>query len=146
MSEREPTRDELLAMAFADGELAGAERDAFEARLSSSPELRAQVTQYQRLAVLERAFCPSEPADHEWAALERELVRRAGRRIGFLLLGLGALAALVWMGWTAASSSLPTVAKLVLLFVLLGVTILFLVVLRARLRTLPYDPYRDVKR
>ena len=50
--EREPTTDELAAMAYADGELSLQERRAFEERMASEQALGREVVQYQRLQAL----------------------------------------------------------------------------------------------
>ena len=73
----EPTRDELLAMAFFDGELAPEARAEFEARLADDADLRRQVAELKELDVLARNAAPREPMDHEWAALERDVLGHA---------------------------------------------------------------------
>ena len=144
--EREPTRDQLLAMAWADGELAGPERADFERRLASEQALRREVAAHQELAVLARAAAPREPADHEWARLAREPVQKGAFLLGWLLLGIGVAGGLVFALWKLFSADLPPVLVLVLACLLGGIGLLFFAVLRAHLRTLPYDPYRKVER
>jgi anti-sigma factor RsiW len=144
--DREPTRLELEAMAYVDGELALDARRAVEARLASDPALRGEVVRLQRLALLARDAAGPEPADAEWAALARDPLQRAGMWLGFAALGAG-LAALAAFGlhalWTAESAlALKVGASLVAL----GVLALFGAALRARMRTRPYDPYTEVRR
>ena len=43
----EPSADELTAMAYADGELSGAELEAFERRLAAEPDLSRAVAEYR---------------------------------------------------------------------------------------------------
>ena len=145
--EREPGREELLAMAYADGELRGAEREAFEALLAARPDLRREVAQQRRLHLLAREQAPPEPMDFEWAALAREPLHRAGLSLGFGLLLAAALGLLGLAFWGIASADdMPLGVRLVLGALLGGGVLLFVVFLRARLRTLPYDPYTEVQR
>ena len=144
--QREPTTDQLAAMAYADGELAGDERRAFEARLAQSPALAREVAQYQRLQVLARQAAPPEPMDHEWRRLWGDPVQRTLALLGWLLAGAGALTLLGWIGWSLVVSELELVPKLALGGLLLGAALLFVSALRARLRTRPYDPYREIQR
>ena len=145
-TEREPTRDQLLAMAWADGELAGEERAAFERRLASEEALRREVALHQELAVLARAAAPREPADYEWTQLSREPAHKGALLLGWLLIGLSAAGGFVFALWKLFSADLPLVLVLVIASLLGGIGLLFFVTLRAHLRTLPYDPYRKVER
>lgn len=145
--QREPTRDELLAMAYVDGELAEDARAEFEQRLAGEPALLREVAELKRLEVIARQTSPPEPIDHEWRRLERELLHTGGRFLGFLLGGLGALGLLGWaLVEVFRAEDVGTGAKALIGMLFLGATVLFLVILRARLRTLPYDPYTEVKR
>ena len=145
-TEREPTPDELLAMAYVDGELDRAAREELERRLALEPVLRREVADLQRLALIARRSTPPEPMDHEWRALEREWVHAGGSRLGAGLIGAGALGGALWLGYELLVSAAPLPAKLAGAALLLGVLVHFLVSLRARLRTLPFDPYTEVER
>jgi anti-sigma factor RsiW len=146
MSERAPTRDELLAMAYVDDELERGAREEFERRLAAEPVLRREVSALRRLEVLARSAAPPEIEDHEWAALARDPAQRGTLAAGWILAVLG-LCGLAGYGLYALGASVaPLVVKLFLGAFLLGGTALFLAVLRARLRILPHDPYRDVQR
>lgn len=144
--EREPTREELLAMAYADGELRGAEREAFERELATRSELRLLVTRERRLDALARGAAGPEPMDHEWRALAADPLQRAGLGLGwFLLLGglaLGLIATFVAL-WL---SDVDLTWKLALSAVALGFAVLLALAVRARLRTRAYDPYTEIQR
>jgi len=142
----EPTRDELQAMAYADGELPEAERPEFETRLAQDPALGRQVSEYLALAILARQVAPPEPMDHEWARLARDPLQRMGFGVGWLLIlfgsfGIGGLGVYGIVG-----ADMATPAKVVALALVGGFLSLLLVTLRGRLRTLPYDPYEKVQR
>ena len=144
--DRAPTRDELLAMAYVDGELEAGARREFEDRLGHENALLAEVAQLKELNLLARQLAPPEPMDHEWRRLDADWVHRGGRTGGLWLLGAGAMGlaacVLVWL----FTSPLHLAAKACAGAVVVGLLLLFLTTLRARLRTLPYDPYTKVKR
>ena len=144
--EREPTGDELLAMAYADGELAADARRDFEARLAREPGLRREVAELRALEVLARQLAPPEPGELEWAQLESAWTQRAGSRLG---LGLAAAGALMLAGGAAAwalSYPLPLLLRAGAVALLLGLGLLLALAVRARRRLLPLDPYTKVKR
>jgi anti-sigma factor RsiW len=145
-SEREPDREELQAMAYADGELSGEARAAFEALLPRRPDLVREVARHQRLNVLARSAAPPEPMDHEWRRLSRDPFQRA-LLVGGWVLGLAGLLLLVGWGLHALfTSDLPLFPKLALAALGLGLLALALAVLRGRLLTRPYDPYTEIQR
>lgn len=146
MSEREPSADELLVMAYADGELAPTERARFEQRLASEPELARELAELQRLALLARHAAPPEPMDHEWERLARSGGQRGLWSAGWLFLGAGVLGLAAWGLACLECSEASWVPKLLVPLAILGALLLVGAALRARARTLRYDPYRDVKR
>ncbi|NOT29880.1 MAG: hypothetical protein HOP15_05455 [Planctomycetes bacterium] len=145
-NEREPTRDELLAMAYVDGELSAEGRAELESRLGQSPELRREVSELKELELLARAAAPKEPMDHEWAALAKDPVQRAALGLGWTLLIVGFLGLSALGLWQLFRSDAPLALKLLVPALLLGGALLLGATLRARLRTLPLDPYRKVQR
>ena len=145
--EREPTRDELLAMAYVDGELDRAAREELERRMADEPALAREVAELKKLEVIARQTAPPEPMDHEWNRLRKGLVHRGGHLVGFLFLALGSIGLAVWgMIGVLRDDETELTAKVLLSLLILGALTLFLVILRGRLRTLPYDPYTEVQR
>ena len=69
---REPSRDELLAMAYVDGELAPDAAAEFEGRLADEAHLGLHVAEFKKLELMARQLAPPEPADHEWLRLGRD--------------------------------------------------------------------------
>jgi anti-sigma factor RsiW len=144
--ERAPTRDEMLAMAYADGELDEAAAAAFEARLASEPALARELAELRQLAVLARRIAPPEPADYEWRRLEAEWLHGGGQSFGLLLLALAALGLGGCAIWWLFASALPIAVKVFAWAGLVGILLLLGLAIRARRRTLPFDPYTQVKR
>lgn len=141
-----PSADELLAMAYVDGELAPPARAEVDRRMEDEPSLALAVARYRRLEVLARQVAPPEPMDHEWSRLARDPVQRAGLGLGWLALLVGALGLAGWGLVALWRSELEPLPRFLLLTLVLGAVLLFLATLRARLRTLPYDPYVEVER
>lgn len=141
-----PTRDELLAMAYVDGELERGAQAEFHARVAREPALARLVVEYQRIELAARQAAPPEPMDHEWRRLSEDGVQQAGLGAGWFLLAAGGIGLAGWVSFEVLRSDLPALVKLLLAALALGFTILFLLTLRGRLRTLPYDPYTKVER
>ena len=146
MSEREPTRDELLAMAYADGELDAQARARFEQRLAAEPALAREVADLKRLELLARHAAPPEPMDHEWERLARSSGQRGLWSAGWLLFGAGLLGLAAWGLTCLECAQVSWVPKVLVPLAILGALLLVGAAVRARARTLRYDPYRDVKR
>ena len=145
-AEQEPTQEELLAMAYADGELDSEARRDFESRMQASPGLAQEVAEYQALEVLSRNMAPPVPMDLEWERLAIDPTRAAGLRLGWGLIVLGAFGGSACGLYEVANSDLPPMPMALVFALIGGFIVLFMTTLRARLRTLPYDAYRKVKR
>lgn len=145
-SGREPTPDELLTMAYADGELDPAARAAFEARMRSDAALAREVAAQQRLHQLARHAAGPEPMDAEWERIARASGYRASLGIGVSLLTLGSLALAAWAAYALFTSSLEIVPKIALGILIAGLCMLTVRAWLARRRTRPYDPYTEVRR
>lgn len=146
VEEREPTADQLLAMAYADGQLDPESRADFERRMASEPTLAREVAEIRKLELLARAVAPAEPQDHEWARLEVDPWHRLLTRGGLALFlgGITLEVALLLLGVQERLGGSMSVASGSA--ILVGFTMLLLAALRWRKRTLPYDPYVEVKR
>ena len=142
-----PGEDELLAMAYADGELDAAEAASFAERLRAEPDLLRRVAEHRAIDVLARLSSQPEPAELDWAQLREEASFRGSRALGWVLLA-GALAAgaLLFGLDFLQDDGVPLPVRLLAAAGGLGLALLFTTVLRRRLRALPLDPYRHVQR
>ena len=145
-AERPPTDDELLAMAYADGELDGAALAEFEARLAREPALGREVADLLKLHILAREVAPKEPEDFEWARINRSRPRRLLLSLVWIFILID-VAGLIGYGLYAfLDSAAPLALKCAVTLGLGAFLVWFGLVARARLRTLPYDPYSEIKR
>ncbi|MBL4770395.1 MAG: hypothetical protein JKY61_04500 [Planctomycetes bacterium] len=139
-------RDQMLAMAYVDGELQVDERRRFESRLALEPALEKEVEELRELALLARRSIPPEPEDREWQRLGRDPLHRKGLRLGlwFCIVAVAGFAAA--LGVTVLGSQEHWILQLFLLMGATGVCLISLLTLRERLAVLPHDPYRKVQR
>ena len=143
----EPTEDELLAMAYADGELDSEARREAAKRIAEDDAFALKVAHYQRLDVTTRTAAPSEPQDAAHAALAEEPLQRATLGLGWMSATLGFIAFYAWIFYEILQNEeMSGAPKVFLLCATGGLFLLFISVLRGRLRELPYDPYTEIKR
>ncbi|MFT5734322.1 MAG: anti-sigma factor RsiW [Planctomycetota bacterium] len=145
--EAEPTEDELLAMAYADGEMSPEEAVGFETRMEAEPRLVHRVAEHHALDVLARRLSPPEPADRDWAALQLDPLYRGTVGIGWILLIVATTVSFALAVWAVATNEgISYVYRGLILSSLLGFTLLFLSVVWRRIRAIPLDPYRHIER
>ena len=143
---REPSPDQLRAMAYVDGELRDPERGEFEARLRVEPALARGVAELRGLDLLARQMAPPEPQDHEWTRLRADpwhrLLTRGG--VALLLGGCAVEVVLILVGLQAGIGERGLLISGAAIVV--GFVMLLAAALRWRRRNLPYDPYVHVHR
>lgn len=146
-AQEQPNRGELLAMAYVDRELSGDELASFEARLATDSELSGHVAHYRALELLARNMAPQEPQDHEWAQLRTGALQGSMLRLAWGLVAIGGAGLAAYGVYSLATSdSITSVNKAGLLALLGGSSLLLALAIRSRIRLLPFDPYRKVKR
>jgi anti-sigma factor RsiW len=146
MSTKHPSRDELFAMAYVDDELAPDDRRAFEARLAKEPALAAEVAALKRLELFARTAAPPEPIDLAWQAIDEDPLQKGTVSAGWLFAVAGLFGMSVMLAIALWNARLAPVTKLSIVAVVLGTFLLFVSVLRRRMRSLAFDPYTSVKR
>lgn len=139
-----PSRDELLAMAYVDDELAPEARREFEARLANESHLLREVAELRQLGVITQSIAPIETRDIVLQKFD-DAGGRAAVHIGWFVLLAVAIA--LFAGWVAlVTMSLPPLFAILFATGIFALVVLFVTVLRRRLAALPHDPYRKVKR
>ncbi len=149
MIEREetsPSPDELMAMAYVDGELGAPARIAFEMRLGREPLLAREVAAQQRLNVLARSVAPLEPEDHEWTRIERSKSRRFAFFLAWTMIVIGILGVTGLCEVELLQSHAPLSLKVFVSLIVAGGILLLTLVVRGRMRTRSLDPYLEVRR
>ncbi|HIG12704.1 MAG: hypothetical protein ABGY71_13680 [bacterium] len=141
-----PSRDDLLVMAYVDGELAAEDREPFEERLASEEHLAREVAGYRRLAAVTRQCAPPEPGDHEWNRLQGDSTRRLLLWLGWALAVAGGVGFCAWTAFEVYRSDMALGGKLALGAVCSGLLLLLLIKWRDSRRLSPFDSYTDVQR
>ncbi|MEQ8766280.1 MAG: zf-HC2 domain-containing protein [Planctomycetota bacterium] len=140
-------RQKQMIMAYVDDELDAAERDAFREQMATDPELAREVTEFQNLVAMTKALKLKEPTDYEWDRFWGSLYNRMERGSGWALFALGGTLLIAYaMFEFMRADSIEMPWKLGGGGLFAGAGLLFLSVLRGRLRTMKYDRYRGVKR
>lgn len=148
MNARLDEHDAMLAMAYADGELRGAEREAFARRIAAEPRLAAEVAAHERLRVLASNASPLDPELAAWRARENSPLARRLRvaAIVLLLAGICAMFGFMHLVLTSEYSRVPRWLAYVFEAGLAGFLYLVWRTVKARLATRHLDPYRDLER
>ncbi|MCC5877330.1 MAG: hypothetical protein JJU11_13995 [Candidatus Sumerlaeia bacterium] len=145
MSEKQQIPAESL-MAWLDGELPEEEAAAFEELLGKHPEWREEVASMSAIVqATSRLQLPPPPArtwDHYW----EEIDDRISKRFGWGLLFTGSMILISIGVWKVLHHTEDMWVKSGLVLVVLGVIALFAGVLRARIRELPHDRYRRIRK
>jgi len=139
-------KDQMLAMAYVDGELEVDQRRQFESRLALEPALEKEVEELRKFALFSRRNIPPEPEDREWRRLGRDPLHRKGLRLGLWLCILAVAGFVAALGVTVLGSEEHWAMQLILIAGAAGVSLIALLTLRERLAVLPHDPYRKVHR
>ena len=137
----------ILMMGHLDRELTTEQELQLQSHLRDCAACSVELVRFQKLEDLAHAVQLREPQDYEWERFQRVLYNRMERRTGLWLLAggmvLGVCAVVVEV---ARSDALSPWLKAAIAAMGAGFLLLFLNVLRGRLRTLPYDRYREVQR
>lgn len=139
--EREPH-----IMALLDDELEAAERAALNDHMIRCANCRENHDQLARtLAVLDQVSF-AEPGDAVLKDLWRSPVDRFERWAGVALIAGGYAALIGYALYAAVSEDGPALPRIAIAALVIGALLVFLSVLRERLRTYQNDPYREVER
>ena len=142
-----PEEFQILMMGYLDGELDDPERKRFLAFIEENEAGRLELARYRHLVDVANSLRLREPQDDEADRYWGGIYNRMERRGGWMLVVLGVLfltGALVFQ--VSMTVMLPWYLKVGIAALATGFVVLFLSVLRLRIRTLPYDRYREVKR
>lgn len=146
-AEPELTDRQARAMAYADGELQGAERRRFEREMAEDPALARAVADHQELLDLTRFTRRLEPTQAEMERFWARLPNRFEWQLGATLFG-GGLLFLVGLGvqWLATEDVLEDGVRAGALSTLAGFVLLLRSTWRQRIRSRRVDRFRGVIR
>lgn len=146
---RLPEEHETLLSGYLDGELNPGQERLVEDLLREDAHFRREFEQMKRFAVGTRAaFAVEPPPEHMWEDFLGGVHTRLERRAGWLLLIVGSLLlAACGLYYYVSGPWAPAWAKVLAALPAAGLVLLFLSVLRQRLRAAKTDRYsREVYR
>ena len=143
-------RDALLS-GYLDGELTTDEQESLERALEADPHLVQELERMQAMKEVTDSMRLKEFPDDVWDAYVTGTYNRMERRIGWLLLSLGAAVLLAAGLYELALALLresgdPWWVRVAVGACVAGLALLFVSVLRERLFVLKRDPYKEVER
>jgi anti-sigma factor RsiW len=143
MDKQCPEEFEILMSGYLDDELDEPARIRFEAMLEADPACRREFDVMKRLVLgTGRALALEEPPEEVWDTFLDSVYNRLERRTGWIILMLGMI---ILTAWSAALYFVlpwaPPAVKVLLALPVAGLVILFISVLRQRLRALKTDRY-----
>lgn len=136
---------------YLDGELDADERLAFERELETSPQLAREFEETKAMKEVTDAMKLRDFPDRVWERYWEGTYNRLERRVGWILLSIGAMilaaAGLYQIALALFRDSVePLWLRLAVASACAGAAILFISVLRERLFLRKRDPYREIQR
>ena len=143
----EHERFEILMMGFLDGELTAEDERRFQVHMETCESCKRELGRYRELTRLASSVQLREPQDDELDKFWQGLYNRMERGSGWTLLMVGVvLATIALVIEVFRTEFLSWWIKGAVAALALGFVVLFLSVLRARLRAMPFDRYREIHR
>ncbi len=144
-------RFHLLMMGAVDRELNRAELLEFEALLEKNPEFRREYNEFKSLKEVTKSMKLKKPCSEVWDSYWLHVYNRIERGLAWIVFSIGAIILLVYAVFKIINNilydtGLQDIVKIGVLFLIAGVVILFVSVVREKLYIYKTDPYREVKR
>lgn len=141
-----PEDDQMLAMAFADGELRGETLEAFTQRIAREPALARAVDEFRRLEMLTRQLSPPEPRDLVWREHASGELHRLLMFGSYVCLILAAATGVLLILCSSFGWRVPAGPEVASALAVLGLLQMLFASLRWRKGEHGHDPYVHVKR
>jgi predicted anti-sigma-YlaC factor YlaD len=140
-----------LMMGYLDGELSDEQKRRFEEHLAGCPECAGELKEFKRLKAITDEVTLIEPEDRLWRDYWGGIYNRIERGAGWIVFSVAAILLIIYGGFRAIEEMIrdPKVEllfKVGLLALIVGLTILFVSVLRERIYFWRKDRYKDVRR
>ena len=144
-------RFHILMMGEIDEELSPDEKAEFEKLLISNEEFKKEFDQYKKLKEVTTEMRFSSPPIEMWDGYWLNIYNRLERGIGWLLFSIGSIILLTFGGFKLVEallmdSNISWIFKAGVLFIMGGLAVLLVSVIRERWFTFKRDPYKEVVR
>lgn len=135
---------------YLEGELTGDRKAAVEAHLATCPDCRKEYEEMNKFERVMSRVALKSPPEEAWRGFGQSVYNRLERRIGWILLSLGA-AILLFFGAVKAVESLlkdPAISPLVkagILLALAGLAVLIVSLARERYYVNKRERYKEIE-
>ena len=142
---------EQLMMGAIDNELDTEQRQEFEQALAQNKAWQLEYEKYKNLKEVTGTMQFSSPSPEVWDQYWLTIYNRIERGIGWLIFSTGVVILLTYLGFHMVEAiinepNLAIILKVGILLTIGGLALLFVSVVRERLFTRKYDPYKEIKR
>jgi predicted anti-sigma-YlaC factor YlaD len=139
-----------LLMGYLDSELTEVEVERIEQHLRECTDCSSELREFRRLKEVTQNMRVVAPDDKYWESYWSNVYNRLERRIGWILISLGAILltsyALYWLVLELLQSNVPIVVEIGVAALIVGICTLLVSVLRERLFFFKSDKYERIKR
>ena len=135
-----------LMMASLDGEIAEGDKGELEEHVRGCSDCAREMEGFRRLTTRMHDLKLVEPSDREWERFWSTLYNRLERKVAWGLLVLGMSLTVGFLCLEFFQAEMPLVLKVGVSLMTVGGALLFLSVLRGRLRIMKVDRYREIER
>jgi hypothetical protein len=144
-------RFHILMMGAIDDELVPGEKAEFEKLKSSNKAFQKEFDQYKKLKEVTTEMRFSTPPLEIWDGYWLNIYNRMERGIGWLLFSIGSIILLTFGGFKLVEAllmdtSISWIFKAGVLFIMGGLAVLVVSVIRERWFTFKRDPYKEIVR
>lgn len=140
-----------LISSYYDGELNEVKRGTLEKHLEECPECRREFEEMGKLEDVMRRMELKKPPKEVWQLYWASVYNRLERRIGWILLSIGAMILIFFGGYKAVEGIIhdPTTSLLLkvgILVFMAGIVVLLVSILRERLFVRKRERYKEVEK
>jgi hypothetical protein len=139
-----------LLMGYLDAELTETEVERFEQHLKECVDCSAELAQFRRLKEVTQNMRVVAPDEKYWDVYWSNIYNRLERRIGWILMSLGAILLLSYGIYVLILelfvAQIPVVVRIGVLAFVVGIVTLLVSVVRERIFLAKADKYERIKR
>lgn len=151
LPEKDREKFQILLMKAVDGELSGEEEVEFEHFVHTYDSCKEEWQQFKHLKEVTRQMKFKSPPDELWDHYWTHVYNRLERGLAWIFLSIGTIILLIYGAFQAVESlildnQVATIVKIAVLFVIAGLVILLVSVVREKFMIFRKDPYKEIKR
>ena len=147
----EHERIKKLLIPYSDGELGKEQRKTVEEHIKKCSECRAELEEMKKLEEVMSKMELKKPSKEVWQVYWTSVYNRLERRIGWILLSIGAMILFFFGGYKGIEGiiqdpSIPLLLKIGILSLLGGLVVLLVSLVRERFFVRKRERYKEVEK